>query len=169
MKCKNNCIITGEIENLKKLDVKLNNRFDMQDIVPVANPSDDVLTLMTWGAAKEMELQAYMFSDFAPEHIFYAYMTEGPNEMFWRHVSRIFGLEVNYSFYNKETGYIGLYKYKNGDLIDYEYEEDEESQEYIDLLNKCKDNFLDVDDEDNTEDSESKELKIISINDLRRK
>lgn len=169
MKCKNNCIITGDIENLKKLDLALNSNFNMQDVVPLKDIHDEDEKLCTWGNATAMQLQAYMFSDFAPEHIFFASITDAPNELFWRNSSRIYNVEVKYSFYNKEDKYIGLYTYKNGMLCDYEYYEDEKSKEYIDLLNKCKDNFLDLDVDEDIEEVIPKNKKVISINDLRRR
>lgn len=164
MKCKNKCIITGSLEDLKRLDEDFSSNFSMQDIIPVKNVEDDFERTFKWGVATKLKLQAYMFSDFAPEHIFFASDTDGPNEVFWKNVSGMYNLKIEYSFYNKQEGYIGLYRYENGMLHTYEYYEDEKSTEYIELLNRCKEGFVDIEPEETIENR-----VVISINDLRRR
>ena len=160
--CINVCSISGPKNNIELIDERLNYDFSMNSFYPLSLRNDNVERLMSWGCEEDMELLTYISCRFVnPQSIDMAYATDIPNLLFLRKISQHFSLTIEHSFCDSVAGYIGYNKIVNGELIEFDYEEDTESAKYKEL--KKKYNFYT---EEEWEQMQDKPQKIISMQDI---
>lgn len=134
--CNNICKITGERENIAKLyEALLTSDYSMDKIIPLDNKDDLFEKAEKWGTGSIIDLESSMFNiEETPSEIELAFLTNGPIEQFWRYVSREYGVDISYSFYNAKIEFIGIHDYTKGILKECKYNEDSNSQKYKDLV-----------------------------------
>lgn len=133
MKCKNTCIITGErtkelYDNFNKLGYDMNKHIPLKDELDLFEKSEK------WGTGSYIKLEHAILEDNKLSLFFYS---DDPIEQFWRFISLNYSLNITYSFFNENIGFIGVHTYSNGMLKTCEYDENNKSLEFKQLLNKA--------------------------------
>ena len=134
LNCKNNCKIKGNEDNVRRLHAEIEKKgYDMNSHITLNNPEDIYEKGVMWGTGTKIELEYSIFNKEVPE-ITASFLTDGPIEQFWRHMSEKYQVEIDYAFYNSDIGYVGCHKYSNGILNECSYEENPNSNKYKELV-----------------------------------
>lgn len=137
LKCKNNCKIKGLEENVRQLYIDFSQKgYDMNKFIPLKDKNDICERAEMWGTGTDIELECSIFNNERPVEINISLLSDGPIEQFWRHISFMYKVEIEYAFYNSEIEFIGVHTYDKGILRTCEYEEDPKSSEYKQLVKK---------------------------------
>lgn len=135
LNCKNNCKIKGNEDNVRKLYTEITNKgYDMNKHITLNNPENIIEKGAMWGIGTKIVLECSMFSNENPVEFTASFLTDGPIEQFWRHMSAKFNVEIEYSFYNDNSEFIGIHNYKNGLLLKSRYDENPNSEYYKELV-----------------------------------
>lgn len=133
--CINICSISGNKKDIQHIDDILNENFSMNSLIPVFEKRDvNIDRLMNWGCEEDMELLTYISCGFFnPQTIDMTYSTDIPNTLFLRRLSHTYNLTIEHAYNDYKAGYVGFNKIVNGELVDTEYEEDNESEKYKEM------------------------------------
>ena len=130
----NKCTIMGDIDVLDDLKDILQKGFSMNDLVPCKSDSEDE-RIRLWGTTGDIDLIAAIYNK-ENYKIDVTTRTEVPNPDFWLKVSYNLCITVIYSYYVDELDCIGYYKFMDGEVLEHEYSEDIDSNEFKDLCTK---------------------------------
>lgn len=137
LNCRNNCRIKGCEDNVRKLYIEITKYgYDMNSHITLNNPEDIIEKGSMWGTGTKIELECSVFNNENPVEISASFLTDGPIEQFWRHMSAKYQVDIDYSFYNSDIEYVGDYEYSNGILNKCYYEENPKSDKYKELVLK---------------------------------
>lgn len=165
--CINICQINGPKENIEHIDRLLNEDFSMNSLISIYDINNNIDRLIEWGCEEDMELLTYISCGFNdPQTIDMTYITDIPNTLFLRMISSKYNLTIEHAFNDYVNGYVGYNKIVNGELEEFEYEEDNTSQKYIDLQKQY--NFYSDEEmkEMELENTSTQQQTIISMQDI---